>query len=188
MMTTAKEVRTMTEINLRGAVWQAMLDAERYGRYYGYRAETHRRWYVGLRYGLMFAAVGGVTSIVGILPDNWQPVIAAVTGVVVVALVTWDFMSEDGKKAAILHAICIECGEFDLRLRAIWTDVVRLDEDEELRKAWAEVRAIEESMLRMTARAGYAGVREDDAENKRATEEAYKVVVDRMTLEEEAHA
>ena len=192
----------MIEPNLRNALRQAMLDAERLGRYLGSLAEVHRRGHRNLRFILLFAAVGGITGIVEILPVSWAAaavVVSSISGIVIIALVIWDFMAEDGKKAAILHAISIEFGEYELRLRSLWLALNRIEPANGDEEEWtaqrikmdhevqAEIRAIEDGMLRATARAGYADISEDERANQRATDEAYQVVEARFALERPAN-
>ena len=175
----------MRDDNLRHAVWQALLDAERLGRYYGIRAAAHRHAHRTLRFVLLFAAVGGVTRFLDVLPEVTESISNA-AGIVIIALVIWDFMADYGKKAAILHAISIECGDYDLRLRSLWMSLDHADGEDET-AIRAELRAIEDGMLRATARAGYAEVTEHDQDNERATTEAYEVVSARFAAHGGSH-
>ena len=164
----------MRDDRLRTAVWQALLDAERFGRYYGSRAQAHRRSHRILRSILLFAAVGGVARFLDILPDETE-FISNLAGIVIIFLVIWDFMADDGKKASILHAISVECGEYYLQLNSLWASLNHPEGADET-AIRAELRAIEDGMLRATARAGYADIREHDRDNVRAATEAYQVV------------
>ncbi len=175
----------MRDDSLRNAVWQALLDAERFGRYYGIRARAHQRNHRILRSFLLFAAVGGVARFLDILPDETE-LVSNLAGIVIIALVIWDFMADNGKKAAVLHAICVECGEYYLRLDYLWTSLNQAaDADETAIRA--ELRTIEEGMLRVTARAGYADIREHDHDNERAATEAYQVVSARFAADGGSH-
>ena len=91
----------MHDDSLRTAVWQALLDAERFGRYYGSRSQAHRRTHRVLRSILLFAAVGGVASFLDILPLETE-LVSSGASIVIIVLVIWDFMADDGKKAAVL--------------------------------------------------------------------------------------
>ena len=171
----------MLDDSLRTAVWQALLDAERFGRYYGSRAQTHRRNHRILRSILLFAAVGGVARFLGILPDETE-FVSNVAGIIIIALVIWDFMADDGKKAAVLHAISIECGEYYLQLSSLWVSLNHPEGADET-DIRTQLRAIEDGMLRVTARAGYADVQEHDRDNERAATEAYQVVAARFAAD-----
>ena len=175
----------MRDDRLRTAVWQALLDAERFGRYYGIRARAHQRNHRILRFILLFAAVGGVARFLDVLPEVTEP-ISNVAGIVIIALVIWDFMADDGKKAAVLHAICVECGEYHLRLGSLWASLNHPEGADET-AIQAELRAIEDGMLRSTARAGYADIREHDRDNERAATEAYQVVSARFAADGGSH-
>ena len=148
----------MLDDRLRIAVWQALLDAERFGRYYGRRARAHQLYHRILRSILLFAAVGGVARFLDILPDETE-LISNVAGIAIIVLVIWDFMMDDGKKAVILHAISVECGDYYLRLRSLWMSLNQ-EECADQTAIRAELRAIEEGMLRVTARAGHADIRD----------------------------
>ena len=176
----------MRDDSLRTAVWQALLDAERFGRYYGIRARAHQRNHWILRFILLFAAVGGVTRFLDILPDETELFISNLAGVVIIGLVIWDFIADDGKKASVLHAISVECGEYYLRLGSLWASLNHPEGADET-AIQAELRAIEDGMLRSTARAGYADIREHDRDNKRATTEAYEVVSARFAAHGGSH-
>ena len=177
----------MIEGVIRDAVWQTLLDAERFVRYYGARADHHRRLHRTVRFTLLFAAaVGGVSGISSSVPYplSYLPTAA---GVILIALVVWDSMADDGKKAAMLHAIAVECGGYALRLNSMWM-TVNLPEDGDEAAIWAELEGIREGMLRTTARAGYADVAEDDQENQRAAEAAYEDVVAKFMPKEAVNA
>lgn len=175
----------MLDESLRKAVWQALLDAERFGRYYGSRARAHQLYHRILRFILLFAAVGGVARFLDFLPDETE-LISNVAGIVIIALVIWDFMMDDGKKAVILHAISVECGDYYLRLDSLWVSMNQAEGADET-DIRAELRAIQEGMLRVTARAGYADIREHDRGNERATTEAYQVVSARFAADGGSH-
>lgn len=161
----------MVDSSLRLAVWQALLDAARFDRYYAARAEAHRRIHRWLRFFLLFAAVGGLARFVGLFPPTLAGPVAEIASVAIVGLVIWEFMAEDGKKATILHAIAIECAEYELRLRSLW---MALDSggDVDEPAILAELRLIEDRMLQTTARAGHADIAEHDKDNQRAMREA----------------
>ena len=159
---------------VRNAVWQAMLDAERFVRYYGARAEHHRNRHRIVRFLLLFAAVGalGDAFALVVLDGQW---ISKAAGISIVGLVIWDFMVDDGKKATILHAISVECGEYQLSLRSLWLEIEH-GEPNNPSGIREELQWIEAAMLRLTARAGYADIEENEQANTRAAEEAYEVV------------
>ncbi len=176
----------MRDDSLRTAVWQALLDAERLGRYYGIRAAAHQRAHRFRRFVLLFAAVGGVARFLNVLPEAVTEPISNVASIAIIALVIWDFMLDDGKKAAILHAISVECGEYYLRLDYLWMSLNQAEGTDET-VIRAEFHAIQDGMLRTTARAGYAEVTEHDQDNARATTEAYEVVSARFAAHGGSH-
>lgn len=172
----------MVDANLRLAVWQTLLDAARFERYYGSRAEAHRLYHRILRFVLLFSAVGGVARFLDIFPPAIADPVAEVAGIVIIAIVIWDFMEDYGKKAVILHSISIECAEYELRLRSLWMSM-NSGEDVVEPAVRAELRTIEDGMLRLTAHAGQANIAEHDGDNQRAAQEAYQVMSDRFAPE-----
>lgn len=166
--------------HLRNAVWDTLLDAERYSRYYSALSERHRLRHRVLRFSLFLAAIGVIPQFLELLPSTFDW-ISEVAALGVIAVVAWDFMAEDGRKADILHAIAVECGECELRLRhlmhAIQFGVANAEE------ILAELRTIETSLSRVTDRAGYADIGQDSRENDRAWAEARDVVSGRFANE-----
>lgn len=171
---------TPIDSSLRNAVWQALLDSSRLLRYYGDRAAYHRKRHQHLRFALLFsAAVGGVSGLSGIADTVQIPgsfvFLTPIAGVVIIAIVVWDAIADYGKKAALLHVISIECGEFELRTRHLWEAIARgeeIDADE----VRAEVQSVERAMLQTTSRAGYADIDEHEGANQRAAGEAHQVI------------
>ena len=136
----------------------------------------------GCAFDLLFSAVGGVARFLDVFPPTIADSVAEVAGIIIIAIVIWDFMEDYGKKAAVLHSISIACAEYELRLRSLWMSLEHaVDVDEPA--IHAELRTIEDGMLRLTAHAGQANVAEHDRDNKRAAEEAYQVISDRFASE-----
>ena len=162
------------------AVWDTLLDAERYSRYYGALSNRYRRRHRILRFFLLLAAIGVIPRFIALFPEtvSWLSEVAALC---IIALVTLDFMAEYGRKADILHAIAVECGEYEVRLRHLMFAIQSgtLDAGNIL----IELRTIESGMSRVTDRAGYADIGEDVQENNRAWTEARDVVSGRFASE-----
>ena len=172
----------MQNPTIRNAVWDALLEAEQHFRYYGDLAERHRRRHRALRYFLLFAAIGGISSLLDFLPAQFSW-ISEVSAVLIVALVIWDFMAEDGRKADVLHAISIECGQYELRLRHLIysIDAGIADDPETIAQ---ELKDIESAINQITARAGYADIPEHKRLTDKAWKESVKVVPGRFATSE----
>ena len=160
----------------RNEVWQGFLDAARLGRYYAELSDRHRRNHQIFRFALLVAAAGGITDFFNLLPEGFQW-IAELASVLIAAIVIWNLVSDDAKKAAILHTISVDCGDLENRWRDLWSAVDRMDSnDAEIRN---QVRKLADRTLRVTGRAGDSDIREDQRLNEKSAEIAYKVMTDR---------
>ena len=89
----------------RNTVWQNILDVARLVRYYETLADRHRFRHWMIRFLMLAAAAGGVAALLELLPSIAQ----LVAGGLIALLVVWDSISDYAKKAAVLHAISLEC-------------------------------------------------------------------------------
>ena len=167
----------------RNEVWQGYLDAERLYRYYTALAARYARRRRILQFSLGFAAVGGLTRFIGLIPGDavW---ISEVASIAVLVIVVWDFMADYPTKASVLNSIGVQCGEQVSRWRALWD---RVDDDADEEEIRSRIRELEDAAIRTTALAGYAGVKESRRLNVNAAEESYTVLVDRYAREGNAH-
>lgn len=160
----------------RNEVWQGFLDAARLGRYYSTLSDRHRRIHQLRRVALLVAAAGGVSAFLNLLPGDFRW-IAEIAGALIAVVAIWDLVSDDAKKAAILHTIGVECGDLENQWHDLWSAVDQEDADEiEIRN---RIRELADRELRVTARAGDSDIREDRRLNKKSAEIAYKVMTDR---------
>ena len=108
---------------IRNEIWRERLDAERLVRYYAVLAKRYRFRHSGIRIMLLLAAIGGVVSLLEILPQVFR----LIAGFSVVALVVVDFAFNEARKSAVLNLIKIiktECRA--LKRRALWDEWKRL--------------------------------------------------------------
>ena len=160
----------------RNEVWQGFLDAARLGRYYAALSDRHRRNHQRIRFALLVAAAGGISAFLNLLPEDFQWV-TEIASALVAVLVIWDLVSDDAKKAAILHTISVECGDLENQWRDLWSAVDQEDSnDVEIR---SRIRKLVDRTLRVTGRAGDSDIREDPRLNRKSAEIAYKVMIDR---------
>ena len=167
---------------LRNAVWQQLLDAERLMRYYSELTDRYRRRKMVPRILMAASSVGGAASIM--IDAEWIPDEAYLPAfLLVVAAVVWDFMHDYGDKAAILYSISVECGEYAIELHELWrsVDAAPLHDESFIR---ARLKEIASGMDRVTARAGYASVGEDQALVDKTQAEGFQVIADRLTITE----
>ena len=163
----------MVSETTRNEVWQELLDASRLVRYYSKLSDRHSRNRRIVQFLLMAAATGGIATLVDLLPQFIQQIAAAAVAI----LVAWDFFADYAKKAAVLHAILIECNRLEGEWGDLWVGIDRSDlDDADVRQQCVLLGA---RLNDVTARAGLVGVHEDAELNKKCAEDAYTVMQDR---------
>ena len=155
----------------RNAIWQELLDVARLVRYYEALSDQHRRNHLIVRFLLLAAAAGGIAALLDLLPAMAQ----LVAGGVIALLVAWDFVSDYAKKAAILHAISIECSAMEIEWQALWLELENISDAEARRENTRLSRRIAD----VTGWAGQADIREDRRLNEECEKAACRVMTDR---------
>lgn len=152
----------------RNDVWQGLLDIARLVRYYEALSDRHRRNYFTIRLLLLIAATGGVAALLELLPDGIQ----ILAGALVAVLVALDFVTDYAKKAAVLHAISIECSALEIEWEDLWGNLENLG-DTEARQNHA---GLSRRLANITGAAGHADIREDRKLNEQCEAAAYRVI------------
>ncbi len=154
----------------RNAIWQELLDVARLVRYYEALSDRHRRNHKIVRFLLLAAAAGGIATLLDLLPAIAQ----LIAGGLVALLVAWDFASDYAKKAAVLHAISLECSDLEREWRDLWLKLETIGDAE----AHQENTRLSQRISHVTGWAGQVDVREDRKLNEKCEEAAYKVIAD----------
>lgn len=166
---------------LHHAVWQQLLDAERCSRYYLELAGRYRKWQMVPRVIMAISAFVGSFSI--LMKDMiWVtgfPYLSIVLFLLMIAAVVWDLLYDHGKKAAIVSAIGVECGELKTELKDLWRSVCATSPVDE-KRIGSRLKEIEKSIDRVTMRAEHAGIQIDEKLNEKVQEEGFKVVSDQF--------
>ena len=149
----------MVSETTRNEIWQQFLDVARLLRYYTSLSNRHRRKQQLIRILLMAAATSGIVTLLDLLPAFMQELAAAAVAI----LVVWDSLGDYARKAAVLHAICIECNRLESRWHKLWFEIDRPDLDDA--DALHQCDELGQRLLDITSQAGPAGV-EIDAELK----------------------
>ena len=158
----------------RNDVWQQLLDAQRLVQYYQVMAGRHEKRHTAIRFVLLLAGTG---SIVGPLLDDVPPFLQAIFGVAVAAAVAWEFVASYARKAAVMHAICMECCAIENELRDLWTDIqLENMKESDIRRTNRKLAA---RLREVSGWAGQIGVAVDDDLNKEITKAAYDVTEQR---------
>ena len=103
----------------------------------------------------------------------------------ILAAVAWDLLSDHGRKAAILDAISVECGEYENQLRDLWISIEQgLAQGKPLdpTSIRADLLTIEAAIGRVTDRSSLAGVATDNRLNEKMMGEANEVLTARFTI------
>ena len=163
----------MASERTRSDVWQELFDVARLVRYYEALADRHKRWRDRVRFLLLAAAAAGVAALLDLLPETAR--VAA--GGAIAALVVWDFVADYARKAAVLHAVSLECSALEVEWRELWTDVNDADASE------CEARRRNRRLAqRIAAATGWADVPEDRKLNKECARAAHEYLADRYAV------
>ena len=163
-------------------IWQQLLDAQRYSRYYNELAARYQKKHRIPRILMAIASVVGTISI--LLGDSaWiSSFLYIPIFLTVLAAIIWDFTCDYGKKASILYSISIECAEIETELNRLWRSLYSekpLSEDQ----VDFRLNEIAETVCRITSRSLQHGIPTDDKLNEKAQQEGFKAVSDRFKLE-----
>ena len=160
----------------RNEVWQGYVETERIMRYYVRLSGEFQFRHTGIRFVLLFSIAGGIA-----FPADSLPVLLQVWGpVAIIALAIWDHVANYAKKAAITHAVCVQCGELEVRWRHLWNDVDAAGSEEgDIR---VRMEALESALVRITSIPGVADVRVSKRLNEKVTGDAYVVMRTRYAL------
>ena len=163
----------MVSETTRNEIWQQFLDVARLLRYYTRLSNRHRRKQQLIRILLLAAATSGIVALLDLLPAFMQELAAAAVAI----LVVWDSLGDYARKAAVLHAICIECNRIESQWQKLWLQIDRPDLDDE--DALHQSDMLGERLNDITGRAGLVGVEFDTKLNRTCAEDAYKVMQER---------
>lgn len=163
----------MVSERTKNEVWRKLLDAARLARYYEALADRHRRNRTLTRLFLLAAAASGVAALLDVLPDP----VRLVAGGLIAFVVAWDFVADYAKKAAVLHAISLECSALEEEWRVLWFDANDdgADDSEVLRRN----QELSRKIMAIAGWAKHVDVREDRKLNEECEEAAYGITAER---------
>ena len=114
----------------RTAVWHAIHDSARWGRYYGTLADRYRRREVFIRSVLLTSVMGSITTLVAAM----DPVVQALVGGAVGVAMVFDIVLRPSQTAAVLALIRDECDQARMALDELWMELSTITEDEARRR------------------------------------------------------
>ena len=153
-------------------VWQDLLDVARLVRYYEALADRHQRNHSLLRFLLLVPAAGSIGTLLELLPAFTQHIAAGL----VALLVAWDFISDYGKKTAVLHAISHECRALEIEWRELWAAVYDSGADANEAEARRKNQHLAQKLSEVTGWADQANIRKNKKLNEECEELTYKVM------------
>ena len=125
---TAFEVMLMVTESTRSAIWQDMLDSERYYRYYGQLADRYTKIHYAIRILLLVMVIAEATLSGFLLIGNedWQTYIVwSIVGcaVLLAIFIPVDVVFNFGQAATALGWISGDCSFLNLRYQHLWQDI-----------------------------------------------------------------
>ena len=160
----------MVSNQVRNEVWQNLLDIARLDRYYAALSDRYKRNHTIVRICLLAAATSGIAAFLDALP----PIAQLISGGGIAVIIVWDMVSDYGRKAAILHAISLQCGDLENEWAELWirvNEATITNEETILRN-----RQLIQRITAVTGGAGYADIREDQKLNERCAADTYEVM------------
>lgn len=163
----------MVSEQTRSAVWRELLEAARLVRYYEALSDRHRKKHRLIRFLLLGATAGGIAALLELLPAELRLIASGLLAL----LVVWDAVSDYAKKAAVLHAVSLECSRLEIEWRELWADANDPETDEA--HVRSEIRRLARRCSEVTGWAGHADIPEDRSLNEKCEAIAYTVEAER---------
>ena len=138
------------------AIWNAIHDSARWGRYYRTLAGRHRRHEKWIRSVLLASVVGSITTLVAAMPALVQALVGGLVGVAVI----FDIVKQPSQTATALALIGDECDHARIALDELWRDLATIGEEEARRR----FDSLNRHLAHVTSMAAH--VPEDQAVNK----------------------
>ena len=119
---------------------------------------------------ILVCGTGSATYLLDLLPKDFQPYL----GLALAALSIWAIVGNYARKAAIAHAISIECSELEDK----WRGLMEVIDSEDVDNSWvrSEMERFQNRIDLVTGRAQVAGIATDTKLNEAKAEEARKVL------------
>ena len=156
--------------NIRSVVWNSMLDAERYVRYYGALADTHSKLNTTALSALFVA--GSTEAILAALQVH--PNYLITVGLLIAGVSMWVRLGNHAEKAAVLYGIRLECNYISQDLRRLWLNVDR--EGTSDKSILDQNHHLMQRLIASTSRADNIGVAENRKLNEKCWSESCTVL------------
>ena len=129
-----------------------LFDVDRHVRYYGELASKYQKLHSRIQLAVFVLSLA-VPTLLAIFPDIS---VLAPVGLLLAALVGWDFIGGHANKAAVLHGISTDCD----RIKSEQMELYQLIKNDRISETDAQRRldALGQRTIEATGRAGYAQV------------------------------
>lgn len=158
--------------DLRSLIWQDLVDATRYVRYYQALHNRHLKKAVILQGLLLISATAGFAGLFRLpyIPES----ASSVASFFVAVFVVWNAVGKYPHKVAVLETVCVECSALEMEYQDLWAyaNSYRLSEED----AFVRHRLLARRMDEVTNAPAKAGVADNEALNLRSAEESYQVL------------
>lgn len=164
------EENIMVSEQLRNDVWLNWWDAARLSRYYDTVGDRFQRWHKALMLLILVCGTGSATYLLDLLPKDFQPYL----GLALAVLSIWAMVGNYARKAAIAHAISIECSELEDK----WRGLAEIIDSEDLDNSYvrSKVETLQSRIDLVSGRAQGAGIGTDTKLNEAKAGEARRVL------------
>lgn len=163
----------MVSEQTRSAVWHELLEVARLVRYYETLSDRHRKKHRWIRFLLLGATAGGIAALLELLRSELRLFASGLLAL----LVVWDAVSDYARKAAVLHAVSLECSRLEIEWRELWGDANDPEADEA--HVRNEIRRLARRCSEVTGWAGHADIPEDRSLNEKCEAIAYTIEAER---------
>lgn len=160
----------MVSEQLRNDVWLDWWDAARLTRYYDTVGDRLQRWHKSLMVLILVCGTGSATYLLDLLPRDFQPYL----GLALAVLSIWAMVGNYARKAAIAHAISIECSQLEDEWRGLM-EVIDADDVDNI-YVRSEMEKWQNRIDLVTGRAQVAGIGTNAKLNEKKAEEARQVL------------
>ena len=143
--------------DIKDYAWESLQEVDKHVRYYGELASKYQKLHSRIQLGVFVLALAIPTAIPILLsrsPEELKYI--SLVGIVMAALVGWDFIGGHANKAAVLHGVSLECDRIEAEQRKLFHLVNndRIGEPE----AHERLQELSVRTTEATGRAGYAQV------------------------------
>ena len=166
----------MINTTVYNAIWSALLDVERYCRYYEAQHTRMARQHMIIRFLALISIVVAATPAVNIVPH--EDIARIALFILATGLTIWDAIANYSKHSTVAQLVYIQCDKLRSELRHLWMAVKSGMVDTE--EALQQLHGISKQIIET---AGWATANDntvDEKSNNKTQRDAYKSVEQRF--------